>query len=142
MNYWLLTGAISTFLMTGVCWIIQLIQYPSFVFYDSAHFSELHAHHSKMMVFIAGPLMFLELISSLVWLFFEGLHFSSMFNALTSIGLWILTFIIFVPLHSLLQQTYSVTIAQKLVRLNWIRTALWTVRSLFFIYVLESLLNS
>ena len=43
---WLeLAQAASTFAMTGIIWLVQLVQYPGFRRVGAAEFGEFHRHH-------------------------------------------------------------------------------------------------
>ena len=52
--------------------------------------------------------------------------------------IWVSTFGVLVPLHGKLQMTGDVSVVGKLVRHNWVRTVLWTVRAVLALMVLAA----
>lgn len=136
MFFLLLIHTFSTFFMTGLIWTIQLIHYPSFKFYHPENFQEFHSFHSRRITFIVLPVMLAELISGFFLLELSQIKFN-LFNAsyLGLIIIWLSTFFIQVPLHQKLSHEFDKNVIVKLVRSNWIRTFLWTLRSvIIFLY--------
>lgn len=58
--------AVSTFAMTGVIWLVQLVQYPSFRRVGAAGFGEFHRHHCAAIGLVVGPLMVVEFLTALL----------------------------------------------------------------------------
>jgi len=132
---------LACFFMTGVIWIIQLIQYPGFIFSDREQFTNFHMFHSHRITFVVGPMMVLELLtaallfaahsqSSMVWATWTitGLNLASV------VLLWALTFFISVPIHNKLTLGFDAGHVRKLTVTNWYRTALWSFRSALLLY--------
>lgn len=120
----------STFAMTGVIWLVQLVQYPGFARVSVGDFRAFHAHHCRSIGFVVGPLMCVELLTSLVlavcaapaWFWW------SMLAALVAV--WLCTALVQGPLHSrLAREGARSELLESLVRGNWPRTLLWTARS-------------
>ncbi len=107
-------------------WIVQLIVYPNFRKIPADGFSLRHQRYTQTMGYIVGPLMIIQLMSLLVPIVFqEGL---SIFRASLVSLTWISTFVLFVPLHSkLVEHGKVVSVLNRLVSSNWIRTALWSL---------------
>lgn len=125
---------ISTLLMTGAIWIIQLVHYPAFRFIDKSKFEAFENFHTKNITFFVAPVMMIELVSSfLVYQYLSAYSFFT--NLLSILVLWLTTFFIFVPLHGKLNNGYQLQTINKLINLNWIRTILWSLRSSFLIYI-------
>ena len=131
-----LVNTFSTLFLTGLIWFVQIVQYPSFYLVDEDSFIHFHAHHTKRISFIVVPAMVLELASSAVlW------HYSE-WTSLPSIGfylvllIWTSTFFISVPKHNLLQQKKDPKVIHALVSTNWIRTSLWSIKTMlaFFMF--------
>ena len=122
--------AAATFSMTGVIWLVQLVQYPGFGRVGASEFGGFHRHHCRSIGMIAGPLMGLEMLTSLLlavagqpeW-FWRG-----MLGALLLV--WLSTALWQGPLHGrLAREGPRPDLVRALVRGNWLRTFLWTVRS-------------
>jgi len=135
-----ITCIFSTFLMTGIIWIIQLVHYPAFVFVDPAYFPDFHQFHTQIMSFIAGPLMITELFSTFLQVLYQNNKIERVIGILSLIIIvliFISTFFIQVPLHNQLSITgKNLDLINELVSSNWIRTLLWTVKSGLLIYLL------
>lgn len=122
--------AASTFAMTGVIWLVQLVQYPGFARVGSAQFQEFHRHHCASIGMVVGPLMVAEFLTALLlaavgepsW-FWQG-----MLGLL--LVLWLSTGLWQGPIHSrLAREGPQSDLVRALVRSNWLRTILWTLRS-------------
>ena len=124
----------ATFSMFGVIWIIQLIHYPAYRYIDVNEFQKYQKLHQNRISVLVLPLMLIELISS-IYLFM--LQFESLFyilNLATVLLLWLLTFSIFVPLHGKLQADHSPKKITTLIRMNWVRTILWSLRATLLLF--------
>lgn len=111
----------SVFLMTGIIWLIQLVHYPSFKFVDLSRWKDFHRFHSFWITPLVAPLMLIQLGSS----FF--LSHGVFLAAGLSISVFAVTFLISVPLHNKLAESYNFQTINLLIKTNWIRTALWSV---------------
>ena len=135
MDSWALTiQTASCFFMTGVILIIQRIHYPCFAQIKIEEFSNFHGQHTKALGSIAGPAMILELVSAL-WLSRWGEPWWVL-NAIGVCSLWALTFLVSVPAHNRLAKGFDQTAWRRLVSTNWLRTLLWGVRSLGFLFAM------
>jgi len=128
---WLIAAqAASTFAMTGVVWLVQLVQYPAFRRVGAADFGSFHQHHCRAIGYVVGPLMLVELFTAvlLAWSGQPAWFWRSMLGFLVFI--WLSTALLQGPLHSrLAREGPRADLLDSLVRGNWLRTALWTVRS-------------
>lgn len=122
--------AFSAFAMTGIIWLVQLVQYPGLARVDARDFAAFHAHHCRAIGFVVGPLMVTELLTGLllawccepVWFWRGMLAFLSV--------IWLSTALVQGPLHArLAREGPRSNLVGSLVRGNWLRTVLWTVRS-------------
>ncbi len=124
-----LVNTFSTLFLTGLIWFVQIVQYPSFYLVDKDSFIHFHAHHTKRISFIVAPVMFLELVSSgILWHYSEWISLSSIGFYIVLL-IWMSTFFISVPKHNLLQQKKDPKIIHSLVNTNWIRTCLWSIKT-------------
>lgn len=122
--------AASTFGMTGIIWLVQLVQYPGFRRIGAAEFAGFHRHHCESIGLVVGPLMVVELLSALL-LSLSGepaWFWRTMFVAVMLI--WISTAVWQGPLHGrLAREGPRAELIRALVHGNWLRTILWTARS-------------
>lgn len=124
----------SCFAMLGAIWIVQLVHYPAFRYIDRARFAEFANFHSRWISFFVAPVMVLELLSGL-WLASGGSLFW-IANLVGIVAIWAATFAFSVPCHEKLARGHEAAAVERLIRTNWIRTTLWTVRSLAVAYAL------
>jgi len=120
----------ATFAMTGVIWLVQLVQYPGFARVGAAEFGAFHRHHCRSIGFVVGPLMVLELLTALLLAAAGEPHWfwRVMLGALLSI--WLSTALLQGPLHGrLTREGPRPELVRALVRGNWLRTILWSARS-------------
>ena len=122
--------AAATFAMTGVIWLVQLVQYPGFARVGAAEFGDFHRHHCRAIGLVVGPLMLVELLTALLLAAAgEPAFFWRVMLALLLV-IWISTAVWQGPLHGRLQREGPrAGLVLYLVRGNWLRTFLWTVRS-------------
>lgn len=122
--------AAATFGMTGIIWLVQLVQYPGFRQAGGADFAEFHRHHCRSIGMVVGPLMVVELLTALAlaaaaepaW------FWRAMLGLLVVI--WASTALWQGPLHGrLAREGPRPDLLRSLVRGNWLRTVLWSARS-------------
>ena len=130
LTWILVVQALSTFGMTAVIWLVQLVQYPGFARVGPAEFGEFHRHHCRSIGWVVGPLMTLELLTALLLAVAgEPVWFWRLMLALLLV-VWISTSLWQGPLHGRLQREGPrPDLLRALVRGNWLRTVLWSVRS-------------
>jgi DMSO reductase anchor subunit len=107
-------------------WLVQLVIYPSFLYYEQDSLKRWHEKYTQKITYVVLPLMMGQLIITTIHLFnnFSTFTFGSFLMIIT---LWMMTFLIFVPLHSKISNNeINLSIVHQLIRLNWIRTLLWS----------------
>ena len=128
----LLLQVATTWAMTGIIWFVQRVQYPSFARVDVSSFPEFHAHHSTAVSFIVAPLMLVEAISAIAFLW-APLRVQTTWQIWLGIGLialiWVSTFLLQVPAHNRLGSGFDEDSWRMLVSSNWVRTIAWSVRA-------------
>lgn len=144
MDIAFLIHLVTTAFMTGLIWMVQIVHYPLFKVINSNEFPQYENSHSKLITFIVGPIMTVELITGLL---IAGSSLLSGINYrlfLISFGLliliWLSTVIFQIPHHKKLSQQKDKDILQKLITYNWIRTISWSARSLILSYIIYNLL--
>ena len=122
----------TTWAMTAIIWFVQLVQYPSFAEVDPASFPEFHAHHSTRISVIVAPLMILEAVSAIAFVW-TPLRVQTQWQIWLGLGLlaviWASTFLLQVPAHSRLASGFDESTWRALVQTNWIRTIAWSARA-------------
>lgn len=127
--------------MTGLIWIIQLIQYPSYNYIDQKKFTAFQKFHTQTITFIVGPIMILELLTGILLLLQPKFSFTIVINLAGILVIWLCTLFFSIPLHSHLSHNYNSEKVQTLILTNWIRTLAWTIRSILLIVFLFKLNN-
>ncbi len=130
---------VVTAALTGLIWIVQLVHYPGFRYVDHTQFSSFQQHHMRSISYIVVPLMLVEVVLS-CWLQIDYWNRDEMYIITTAnvllVVIWVATFFVSTPIHSkLLTQGYNEILINKLVDTNWIRTVLWSARTLILIIV-------
>lgn len=120
----------------SLIWVVQLVHYPTFEFIDNQNFTAFHQHHTSSITLIVMPLMLAELG---LGIYLAKLQPSTYLGPLILIGLiWLSTFFIQVPIHNALGNGKDGFLIQKLVNTNWIRTILWTTKTVWLSYLFYS----
>ena len=126
---------ISTSIMVGIIWIIQLVHYPSFHFVSKDKYISFQNFHMEKISFIVIPVMLLESISGIL-LIYNYLNTILAISMLILLLIWTLTAFFFSSVHQTLTAGYQVELVERLVKVNWARTIFWTLRLLLlFFYI-------
>jgi len=125
---------ISTSIMVGVIWVIQLLHYPSFHFINDQKYIEFQHFHMQRISIIVIPAMLTELASALLLAYFFESSLTIILLALV-IGNWAITLIFFTNMHQKLTDGYDHSIVNRLVQINWSRTALWSLRLIILLSI-------
>ncbi len=139
----LLVCVFSTFAMTGLIWLIQVVQYPLMSEVGEGAFVSYEQAHCQRITPVVLPLMTLELFSAawLVWRPVTGYSVLLTVAFVALLAVWASTFFIQVPVHNQLCVAFNAEQHRWLVQSNWIRTALWTLRSGLMLWVLAGQLS-
>lgn len=132
MEYIFLLHLLVSLMMTGLIWFVQVVHYPLFAEVPAAVFIKYEGRHQRLTSYVVAPLMLAELGSGflMLWQDASGLGVWLLrTNLLLLLGIWGSTFFIQMPMHRALGKGFSSEIIQNLVRSNWIRTVLWTLRA-------------
>ena len=107
-------------------WMVQLIVYPSFLYYQPKDLVSWHQKYTNRIAIIVVPLMLLQLAIAFYGIFyqFDALH---TIRFLIVTFLWIFTFTSFAPLHfKITEDNFDERLLKLLIQRNWMRTFLWT----------------
>jgi hypothetical protein len=129
-----------SFALFGLIWCVQLVHYPFFLRADQTNFIDHIEFHKHRISIIVMPLMTFELATSGI-LALESQQFAgwNIFGFIVVILIWLVTFFIQVPLHNALSDGYDESKVQKLIKTNWIRTILWSVKAFSSLFILFSM---
>lgn len=115
-------------------WIVQLVIYPSFLYYEKKNLVQWHTKYTTNFSYIVVPLMLGQLLLAIFQLFINS-NLTNIAYFILVLSSWALTFILFVPIHSKISRGLSENeMLKKLVKDNWIRTAIWTLIFLLGLY--------
>lgn len=136
----------ATLFMTGLIWFVQVVHYPLF---STVHhhttpeaFRAYENRHANRTGFVVFPPMAIELLTALTALL-PHLRpaFLSQSAAIASaafvLTIWASTGLVQVPLHNRLASNPTSSAIHGLVLSNWLRTILWTARSILLTAVLS-----
>ena len=124
-------------IMVGVIWVIQLVHYPSFRFTDREKYVSFQIFHMRSISFIVVPVMILEFLSGLLLVLYHSNQESLLrISFILLLIIWLVTALFFAQIHQKLSKGYDETLVRKLVSFNWIRTLLWTIRTIIITYCL------
>ncbi len=138
--------------MVGIIWFVQLVHYPLFRLVGELEHPRHHTAHMARTGLLLAPLMLLELVSGLVLLSFVILNTNTNMNMHTDsdwlvlpqtpsitwilislillVVIWLWTFLVSVRYHRQLDHGKNPVAIAALIRTNWLRTILWSVRLL------------
>ncbi len=130
---------VSTLVMTGIIWFVQIVHYPLFFKVGEPGFTAYEAAHARRTGWVVGPLMCIELASALLLLVPQYrpvpvFELSARAGAALVVVIWLSTMLIQVPLHNRLGHGYDARAIAMLVQTNWIRTVAWTLRSCLVLF--------
>ena len=122
---------IATSVMVGVIWVIQLVHYPSFHFIELKQYTTFQRFHMSRISYVVIPAMLTELFTLiLIIISMDQIDTLVLASAILLIFIWLITAVFFSGVHQKLTLGYDQTVVDKLVKLNWGRTLLWTLRLL------------
>lgn len=134
----LLIHAMSTLMMTGLIWFVQIVHYPLMAKVGHEEFVQYEQAHTRSTTWVVGPLMIAELLSSLYLLAQSDrdVILLPLLGLIALGGIWGSTLLLQIPAHRILEQRFDQKVHARLVQTNWIRTVLWSLRSLIALWML------
>ena len=127
---------IVDFGLVVLIWMVQLVVYPGFQYYDKESLLRWHGPYTQNITYIVLPLMVgqLALHGFGLW---NDLHPVRVIAMALVIGTWVVTFVYAVPLHGKIGEGVDMTQSVvSLIRINWIRTVMWTAIFLLTYFLL------
>lgn len=131
-----LTNIVSTLYMTGVIWFVQLVHYPLFNLVGEDNFVRYEALHNTRTGIVVAPAMLAELGSSLLLVVLTSSipRWQTVTGLILTLGLWLSTWLLQVPQHTILTAGFDANAHSYLVNSNWLRTILWSLRSALVVW--------
>ena len=131
LSLWLLiANSASAWFLTGLIWVIQVVHYPLFAAVGRSEFPSYEASHTRLITIVVGPVMLVELATSVLLLPVRPASVPA-WAAAGGVALvaivWISTIALQVPAHGRLAQGFAPDAHALLVHTNWIRTVAWTL---------------
>ena len=126
----------STSIMVGVIWVIQLVHYPSFKYVKDSDYIIFQKYHMSNISYIVFPVMLIELFTSLLIFFSGEKSFFFMLSLFCLFLIWVITVGLFTKFHNILQTGKDLKMIEKMIKVNWIRTLLWSVRLIMIFFVI------
>ena len=124
--------------MTGIIWYVQLVHYPLFAEVGEDTWFTYHADHERRTGWVVAPLMIVELGTAAAIVVIGGHGVLTLVGLVLAAATWVLTFALAVPLHRRLNATRDPAVIQRLVTINWLRTAAWTAHGLIALALLSA----
>jgi hypothetical protein len=127
----LIANLVSTCVMVGVIWFVQVVHYPLLAKFGDTQSVEVAVEHQRRTGYVVGLPMLIEGVSTLALLASRPAHVTV---ALPWIGAVLLavslgsTLFLSVPLHARMADAHSPETGRRLVATNWPRTISWTAR--------------
>lgn len=122
-------------IMVGVIWVIQLVHYPSFHFVDKLRYPNFQSFHMRRISYVVIPIMLTELLTLILLIYtMDGMNISLVLSAIVLFLIWIITAAFFSGAHQKLTFGYDKSVIDGLIKMNWSRTLLWTLRLILLVF--------
>lgn len=135
----------STLYLVGLIWTVQSVHYKLFDRVGPEAFVRYEADHNQLITPIVGPVMLIELATSLLLVFGYSPPWLPRWVAiagLVAVGMiWASTIFLQVPCHNRLLSGFDQATYLRLVNTNWIRTLLWSARGAVLLCTLWLAMN-
>jgi hypothetical protein len=128
----------STLMMTGLIWFVQLVHYPLFSYAGKQAFVRFEKQHVRRTTWIVLPLMIAEAVTALALVILAWNHRDvrlPLLGLFLLVIIWASTLCVQVPCHKTLAGGFNAATADRLVRTNWIRTVAWTARGVVAVLI-------
>ena len=129
--------AFSASAMAGIIWYVQLVHYPLFAAVGADAWFPYHRDHERRTGWVVAPLMIAELGSAAIVVVIGGHGALAVAGLLLAVVTWVLTFALALPLHRRLNEARELATMQRLVNVNWLRTAAWTGHGVIAVVLLS-----
>lgn len=127
----LVANLVSTAVMVGVIWFVQIVHYPLLARFGASQSVEVAQEHQRRTGFVVGAPMAIEGVSTLVLLVSRPDEVSVLLPWIGAVFLAVAlgsTVLLSVPLHARMAEHHSDDVGRRLVLTNWPRTIAWSLR--------------
>lgn len=108
-------------------WLVELVIYPAFLHFPLQEFRTWHLIYTKRVVFVVVPVLLAQLTVYICLAVVNPAAWDIWLNIGLMVMVWLVTFILAMPLHNSLDVVESHTVtARRLIKVNIYRTFLWT----------------
>lgn len=108
-------------------WLVQLVIYPVFMRMTRANFQAWHPVYTQRVTLVVFPTMLGQLATTGL-LLLHAPDWTVWTNAILIALAWAVTFLLAVPIHTKIEQVENhLSLAKRLLKINWGRTVLWTL---------------
>lgn len=129
MNKLVQAELITTAILVGLIWMVQLVTYPSFAYVAKENYQIYHSQHVMHITPLVAPLMILELTLAFTNLVQKNYDLKfAIAGLILLIIIWAATAFLSVPIHNELVLNKNELLITKLINSNWIRTLAWSSR--------------
>lgn len=135
--------------MTGVIWLVQVVNYPLYKYLSTENFTQYQGEHIRRITRVVAPIMIIELFTSLGLISFlplelaqQNILYPLLINFSLVVLIWLATVSYSVPIHQALKDGFDQKHYNKLLSSNWVRTIAWSLRLLFLGYLMLQIYNS
>jgi hypothetical protein len=136
----LMLHALSTGVMAGVIWTMQVVHYPLFARVPADAFRDYERAHMTRITAIVGPSMLVEMLTAaaIVIATPAGVAPAAAWLGLGLLAaIWVSTATTQGPIHRRLAEGgWDARLIARLVGTNWLRTILWSVRAVLALVML------
>lgn len=119
--------AIVDFGLVVLIWIVQLVIYPSFLYFKDEDLLRWHDRYTTRITVVVMPLMIAQAVMYSIKFLDKPSLYLGLLGAMI-LSCWAITFAISVPLHQKIASGKMMRkSSQALIDTNWYRTILWTL---------------
>ncbi len=126
------TNAVSTLVLTGIIWTVQLVHYPLMALVGRDAFVTYEAAHAPRMAAVVVLPWTLQGLTT-AWLLVErpvAVGAALVWSGAAAAVLTVLVTVVWsVPAHARLAAGFDERVHARLVRTNWLRTGAWTAHA-------------
>lgn len=139
----LLFNLISTLLIAGILWFVQLVHYPLFNEMPAKNMVNYGYYHMQKISGIINLLFIIDFITIVFLLLLVNSDLSAtlmLINISIFLFIVILTRITFLPIYQQISKNPNSILITKLINLNWIRTLVWSLKVIFMLIIFFEIL--
>jgi hypothetical protein len=133
-----LANLVAAAVLCGLIWTIQVVHYPLFARVPEAAWASYEADHQRRITTLVLPLMLANVGFGVALLLDPGAPDGlAAANLALAAGIFAATGAFYAPIHGRLAERHDPDLLLRLVRLNWWRTAAWTVQLAIAVALLQ-----